>query len=160
MALRDHKKRIWIPVSSTPLCSANERTREPGATCPPPLRRRVPPPDPDLGRQAAGRDEVAPVLRRVRRTVSGHVPPPPGVEFAHRRRPSPRRFVPDWRAPSPARGREASRRRNLPPIRGYRPLSARNRALPSVPCEPPGALSGPRRCSPYADRCQTAHLAA
>src|SRR6516165_12146349 len=96
MALRDHKKRIWIPEPGTPMCSANERTREPGATCPPPLRRRVPPPAPDRGRQAAGPGEVAPVLRRVRRTVLGRVLRPPGIESAHRRRLSPQDLI--WQA--------------------------------------------------------------
>src|SRR5262252_711471 len=119
MALRDHKKRIWIPVPSTPLRSANERTREPGATCPPPLRRRVPPPDPDLGRQAAGRGEVAPVLRRVRRTVLGRVPRPPGFGFAHRRPLSPHRFGSDLAGPLPRRGPGASSRYSPPPTGGY-----------------------------------------
>src|SRR6516225_5953116 len=119
MALRDHKKQIWIPEPGTPLCSANERTREPGATCPPPLRRRVPPPAPDRGRQAAGRGEVAPVLRRVRRTALGRVLRPPGVEFAHRRRLSAHRFGSDLAGPLPKRGPEASSRYRPPPIGGY-----------------------------------------
>src|SRR5262249_13785506 len=121
MALPDHTKRIWIPEPCTPPCSANERTREPGATCPPPLRRRVPPPAPDRERQAAGRGEVVPVLRRVRRTVLGRVPRPPGVEFAHRRPLSPHRFGSDLAGPLPKRGPEASSRYSPPPIRGYLP---------------------------------------
>src|SRR5215831_11069568 len=121
MALPDHKNRIWIPEPGTPLCSANEQTREPSATCPPPLRRRVPPPDPDRGRQAPGCGEVAPVLRRVRRTVLGRVPRPPGVEFAHRRRLSPHRFESDLVGPLPKRGPEASLRYSPPPIGGYLP---------------------------------------
>src|SRR6516162_9720239 len=119
MALLGHKKRIWIPEPGTPLCSANERTREPGATSLPPLRRRVPPPDPDRGRQAPGRGEVAPVLRRVRRTVLGRVPRPPGVEFAHRRRLSPHRFGSDLAGPLQRRGPGASSRYRPPPIGGY-----------------------------------------
>src|SRR5262249_21780410 len=137
MALRANMRRIWIPEPSAPLRSANERTREPGATYPPPLRRRVPPPDPDCGRQAAARGGVAPTRRCGRRSALSRVPQRPEGGFARRQRPSPRRFVPDWRAPSLARGRETSRRRNLPPIRGYRPVSARNRASPSVPSAPP-----------------------
>src|SRR6266545_5806017 len=121
MALRDHKKRIWIPEPNTPLCSANERTREPGATCPPPLRRRVPPPDPDRGRQAAGRGEVAPILCRVRRTALGRVPRPPGVAFAHPRRLSPHRFGSDLVGPLPRRGPEASSRYSPPSTGGYLP---------------------------------------
>src|SRR5262245_15184382 len=119
MALRDHKKRIWIPEPGTPLRSANERTRGPGATCPPPLRRRVPPPAPDRGRQAAGRDEVAAVLRRVRRIVLGRGTRPPGVEFAHRRRLSPHRFGSDLAGPLPRRGPGASSRYSPPPTGGY-----------------------------------------
>src|SRR5215813_4069541 len=137
MALRANMRRIWIPEPSTPLRSANERTREPGATYPPPLRRRVPPPDPDCGRQAAARGGVVPTRRCGRRSALSRVPQRPEGGVARRQRPSPRRFVPDWRAPSLAQGQETSRRRNLPPIRGYRPLSARNRALPSVPYAPP-----------------------
>src|SRR5262249_19235028 len=117
-----HKKRIWIPEPGTPPCSANERTREPGATCPRPLRRRVPPPAPDRGRQAAGCGEVAPVLRRVRRTSSGRVRRPPGVAFAHGWRLSAHTFGSDSVGPLPKRGPEASSRYSPPPIGGYRPL--------------------------------------
>src|SRR5215475_10492221 len=140
MALRDHKKRIWIPEPGNPPCSANERTREPSATCPPPLRRRVPPPDHDRGRQAAGRDEVAPVLRRVRRTALGRVPRTPGVEFAHRWRLSPHRFGSDLAGPLPRRGPEASSRYSPPPTGGYLRSKAQTRDLPTAPSEPPGAL--------------------
>src|SRR5215472_6739535 len=94
-------------------------------------------PDPDCGRQAPARGGVAPTRRCGRRSASSRVRQRPGGGFGLRQRPSPRRFVPDWRAPSLAQGQETSRRRNLPPIRGYRPLSARNRALPSVPYAPP-----------------------
>src|SRR5262249_56048283 len=104
-----HKKRSWIPELASALWAANSGTRGATATCPPPLLRRSPPPGRDLGRQVAARGEVAAIRYRGRRSALNHVLRRLRGESARRQHPLPRRFVPDWRAPSPARGREVSR---------------------------------------------------